>query len=304
MKKSFNKEEIAKIIESKNYNALMDYDLVGADFRSFDLTCADLSHLDLDGAIFDGMKLNGVNFEGARLDNASFVEADCTFIDFNNGWINNADFSKAYIGCCCFNNAKLEDASFDFVKASITDFSHIWARKVSFRNANLYACNFDAANMDEADLYKAHIRGSSFCETSLCAANVTKVLSDERVKFFALQCPEEGSFIGFKHAGGKIVKLRITEDAFRASGTTRRCRCSKAEVLSITEADGRKSDVTSVASDYDENFIYEVGKTVETKVVFLNRWLMDIHDGIQFYITRQEAVDDMKNYHHMIEQEM
>ena len=304
MKKTFDKTEVSKIIESKNYNALMNYDFAGADFRSIDLTGADLSHLNLEGAIFDGMKLNGVNFDGASLDNASFVETDCACVNFYGSWMRNVDFSKALIEECCFSYAKLEDASFDFVKASITDFSHIWARKVSFRNANLYACNFDAANMDEADLYKAHIHGSSFCETSLCASNVTKVLSDERVKFFALQCPEEGSFIGFKHAGGKIVKLRITEDAFRASGTTRRCRCSKAEVLSITEADGRESDVTSVASDYDENFIYEVGKTVETKVVFLNRWLMDIHDGIQFYITRQEAVDDMKNYRHMTEQEM
>ena len=142
MKKTFDKTEVSKIIESKNYNALMNYDFAGADFRSIDLTGADLSHLNLEGAIFDGMKLNGVNFDGASLDNASFVETDCACVNFYGSWMRNVDFSKALIEECCFSYAKLEDASFDFVKASITDFSHIWARKVSFRNANLYACNF------------------------------------------------------------------------------------------------------------------------------------------------------------------
>ena len=87
-----------------------------------------------------------------------------------------------------------------------------------------------------------------------------------------LVCPEEGSYIGYKKAKIKeedkeeevIIKLLITEDALRSSATTRKCRCSKAKVLSITSIDG-KENFEKVTSDYDSNFIYEVGKIVEVK---------------------------------------
>lgn len=107
---------------------------------------------------------------------------------------------------------------------------------------------------------------------------------------FPIACPEKGSFIGFKKAGEHIVELLITEDAKRCSATTRKCRCSKAMVLSITKLDGGVTDVRCVSSDYDANFLYVVGEYVEVKNFNDNRW-DECSAGIHFFITRQEAVD-------------
>lgn len=107
--------------------------------------------------------------------------------------------------------------------------------------------------------------------------------------FYPLQCPETGSFTGYKKACGYIVKLEICADAKRSSATSRKCRCSKAKVLGITNMDGSESELTGVASDYDENFIYRVGETVEVPDFDKNRW-NECAAGIHFFITRDEAV--------------
>ena len=105
-----------------------------------------------------------------------------------------------------------------------------------------------------------------------------------------MACPEEGEFIGFKKARGYIVKLKITEDAKRCSATGRKCRCSKAVVLSITNKDGSDSGFTEVKSSYDSNFVYRVGETVEVKDFCEDRW-KECSAGIHFFITRKEAED-------------
>ena len=113
---------------------------------------------------------------------------------------------------------------------------------------------------------------------------------DVYTAFFAIQCPEEGAFIGYKKASGFIVKLRITETAMRSSATSRKCRCSEAEVLSITTKDGKDAGINCVSSDHDSSFIYEVGKTVKVDDFEKDRWI-ECAAGIHFFITRQEAVN-------------
>ena len=107
---------------------------------------------------------------------------------------------------------------------------------------------------------------------------------------FPIACPEKGSFTAFKKAGVYIIELEIPSDALRSSSTTRKCRCSKAKVVSITNLDGTPSDVKSVASNYDSEFIYNLGETVEVPNFDTNRW-NECAPGIHFFITRQEAVD-------------
>lgn len=126
-------------------------------------------------------------------------------------------------------------------------------------------------------------------EYDFYGADLLNVRYDECTGFFALVCPEEGSFIGYKKANGHIVKLRITEDALRSSATSRKCRCSKAEVLSITTLDGEDDGLTSIPSNYDSDFIYRVGTTVEVEDFETDRW-DECAAGIHFFITRQEAV--------------
>ena len=149
---------------------------------------------------------------------------------------------------------------------------------------DFYGANLRSANLSGADLSGANLSGAD-----LSGADLLNVRYDECTGFFALVCPEEGSFIGYKKANGHIVKLRITEDALRSSATSRKCRCSKAEVLSITTLDGEDDGLTSIPSNYDSNFIYRVGTTVEVEDFETDRW-DECAAGIHFFITRQEAV--------------
>lgn len=102
-----------------------------------------------------------------------------------------------------------------------------------------------------------------------------------------MRCPEKGFLIGYKKCDEYIVDLLITEDAKRSSATTRKCRCSKAKVLSI-EKGGEK--VSSVSSNYDREFIYTVGETVEVKNFNDDRW-DECSTGIHFFITKQEVLN-------------
>lgn len=114
----------------------------------------------------------------------------------------------------------------------------------------------------------------------------------ERAKnvYLPIACPEEGEFIGFKKVQGDlIVKLKITEDAKRCSSTGRKCRCSKAVVLSITKKDGSESSAVEAVSNYDKKFVYRVGETVEVPDFCEDRW-EECSQGIHFFITREEAV--------------
>ena len=146
--------------------------------------------------------------------------------------------------------------------------------------ANLCGANLCGADLCDADLCNANLRG---------AKNTDKTAWDADTAFYPLQCPETGSFIGYKKAADKIVMLEICADAKRSSATSRKCRCSKAKVLSITHLDGSDSGLTEVRSNYSKEFVYRVGETVEVPDFDDNRW-NECAAGIHFFITREEAV--------------
>ena len=133
-----------------------------------------------------------------------------------------------------------------------------------------------------ADLGGADLREADLREADLSGA--------KNVPYIPYACPDFGTFIGFKKASGYIVVLEIPEDAKRLSATGRKCRCNKAKVLEIQNVDGAKANVTKVASGYDSNFVYEVGKTVSVDNFCDDRW-QECSPGIHFFINRQEAVD-------------
>lgn len=151
---------------------------------------------------------------------------------------------------------------------------------------DLYGANLRSANLSGADLSGADLRSAN-----LRSADLSGVVYDECTAFFAMACPEEGSFIGWKVCvNGLVVKLRITEDAKRSSATTRKCRCSKAEVLAIEDKEGNPMPEGTVAHSFqDSSFTYEVGKTVVVDNFDEDRWC-ECSTGIHFFITRREAV--------------
>ena len=111
---------------------------------------------------------------------------------------------------------------------------------------------------------------------------------------YHLACPEEGTFIGFKKCQSYegevvLVKLEIPEDAKRSSATTRKCRCSKAKVISITGIKSGK-DYEVAFSQRDKRFVYRVGETVVPDNFDEDRW-NECSNGIHFFITKKEAID-------------
>ena len=162
-------------------------------------------------------------------------------------------------------------------------------RGVDLRGANLYGAdlrgaNLYGANLREANLYKTNLYGADLCG----AKHIPQYICP-------LVCPSEGSFIGFKKANiyplnmEVIVKLRITETAKRSSATTRKCRCSEAEVISIEGVSG-KGTFQCARSKYNYNFIYKVGEVVKVEDFDEDRW-NECSAGIHFFITREEAVN-------------
>lgn len=143
----------------------------------------------------------------------------------------------------------------------------------------------------EADLRYAELRYADLRYTDLRYADLSDAyLRDAKnVPFIPYTCPDTGSFIGYKKANNYIIKLEILSDAKRCSATGRKCRCNKAKVVSIQNLDGTNTDLVSVPSNYDGNFIYKVGEIVEEPNFCEDRW-RECAPGINFFINRQEAV--------------
>ena len=164
----------------------------------------------------------------------------------------------------------------------MADFSSCDLRDVNLSYVNLSYANLRGANLYSADLHGANLYSADLRDADLSGA--------KEVPYIPMVCPEEGDFIGWKKAGGKIVKLHIPQDALRSSATTRKCRCNKAEVVEIYNIDGTIADERIVSSNYDSSFTYEVGKTVEVQYFDTNRW-NECTRGIHFFINRREAIN-------------
>ena len=181
----------------------------------------------------------------------------------------------------CIINADLRHANLGGADLGGANLGYADLGGANLRGANLGGANLRGANLRGANLGGANLRGAD-----LRGAETDNVIVDERTCFFSLQCPEEGSFIGWKKCrDGKIVKLLITEKAKRSSATTRKCRASEVVVLEI---DGKKTGIA--VSLQDEKFIYKVGKTIKIKDFDEDRW-NECSSGIHFFITKKESIN-------------
>ena len=188
-----------------------------------------------------------------------------------------ADLSRADLSEANLRGADLSEADLSMANLYKADLS-----ETNLSRANLYCANLYGANLHGADLDEANLDEANLDEANLCGAKNVNC---------PLTCPEKGSFIGFKKVRGNyIVELEILADAMRSSATGRKCRCSKAKVVSITNPDGSNAGKTSARSGWNFDFIYSVGEVVEVKDFDTNRW-NECAPGIHFFVTRQEAVD-------------
>lgn len=227
---------------------------------------ADLSGVDLEYADLDGVDLRDANLSGANLWSADLKGADLKGADLRGADLWNASLWNANLEGANLSGADLRDANLE---------------SANLRDADLRGANLGHANLEGADFSGADLGGANLWSTDLnCVKNI----------FFPMTCPEKGSFIAFKKAGCYIIELFIPLNAKRCSATSRKCRCSKAKVISITTPSGDKTNITEVHSNYDPNFIYKLGEYVEVKNFDDNRW-NECSTGIHFFITRQEAVN-------------
>ena len=182
------------------------------------------------------------------------------------------------------------------------DFSYGILTGANLSDRDLSEASFVGAMLNHADLRYSAFHYCDFADADLSDAALAHASFSKarNLPYIPLVCPDTGEFIGWKqcwymngpelcHA---IVKLLIPEDALRSSGTTRKCRASKAIVLDIQDEEGHSlPESINAHSIFNSYFLYKVGQTVEPQLPFeTDRWL-SCASGIHFFINRQEAVD-------------
>ena len=165
------------------------------------------------------------------------------------------------------------------IKISI---KNCWTDSILFEYSSVN--NTLAKTVTEALEGGANLRGADLCDADLCDADL------RGAKGTYMACPTDGSFIGWKKASDYVVKLQIPEDARRSSAGGEKCRCDKAYVVEIQNADGTKADIETIHSDHDANFVYTVGATVAVSDFDGDRW-NECAPGIHFFIDRRAAVE-------------
>lgn len=261
--RKITKEELNKILD--NHRHWLYRDVEGWEAMKATLCGIDLSYMNL-----FGVDLSNAHFSGVDLTRAN---------------LRNANLSGAYLSDVDLSQANLCDA-----KLYNTCFSNVWMSKADLRNAQLQGANLSnaklhGANLSNANLYGADLLNADISNVSLYCADLSNA---KNIPYIPMTCPEEGEFIGYKKACGKIVVLSIPATAKRSSATGRKCRCDMAEVLEIDEIGGTLSDVMEVCSDHDRNFIYRVGAIVSVDNFDEDRF-KECAPGIHFFINRKEA---------------
>ena len=221
-------------------------------------------------ANLSGADLRGAKLSGAKLSGATLYKADLRGADLSGADLYKADLREA-----------------ELIEANL--------RGANFRGADLYGANLVSAdlrwaNLSEANLYKADLSGADLGGAKLSGADLYSADLGGAKLDWPLACQEKGSFIGYKKCiNNLIVELEIPEDAYRCSATSKKCRCSKAKVLSITNLDGSESKSGVAVSKHDSSFIYRIGETIEVTDFDQNRW-NECSTGIHFFMNREDAV--------------
>lgn len=196
-----------------------------------------------------GANLKGVNLEGAKLIGANLTDANLYKANLKNATLTGVNF--------CFAN--LERANFE---------------DADLHSADFFCANLEDANLKNVNFYNAYVYGTRNIPNGIPMA-----------------CPENGSFIGWKKVidnGAYLVKLEIPADAKRSSATSKKCRCSKAKVLEITNIKTNKN----VKEIYNLNFVgclYRVGEMVYPDSFDENRWNECSH-GIHFFMDKLDTI--------------
>ncbi len=125
------------------------------------------------------------------------------------------------------------------------------------------------ADLEGADLKGADLKGADFDD-------------DEIVRFGKIL---KEDMIGYKKCKGNIVKLKIPKGAIVFSINNYKCRTNIADVISIN---GSRKKGLKICSDYNSDFVYEVGKRAEIENFNL-MYNVECASGIHFFMNEEDA---------------
>ena len=155
-------------------------------------------------------------------------------------------------------------------------------RGANLRYANLRYANLSRANLRDADLRNANLDGANLRDADLRDA--------KNIPYIPLECPSEGSFIGWKKINKILIKLEIPEDARRSSATTKKCRCDKAKVLGFYDLNSTELNIDKIINNSYNTCEYIKSEMVYPDSFDEDRWNECSH-GIHFFINKQDAIN-------------
>ena len=245
--------ENEKIIEI-DFNDLHDANLRCTDLYNADLSYADLYNADLSCAI---------------LCHADLSHADLSHADLTCANLSGAGLHRANLCHVNLNHANLQDAIL---------------HSADLNHTNLTCANLSGANLQYANLSCADLHCTNLSYVNLQYANLQYAILDEEERIRKGKIINKKTFV-YKKCQGKIVKLELQIGSIVFSINNKKCRTNKAKVISI---DGNNKKGLQIESDYDNNFIYEVGKIVEVPNFNL-MYNVECASGIHFFWTKEEA---------------
>lgn len=217
----------------------------------------------------------------------SLKNAYLSHCDLSNLVLNNVNLSHADLSFCNLQNIKLTNVDLQRSTLLYSDLSNGILDNVNLSYAVLANTICSMATFERVNFYYSNCHYASMADSKFIDV---KGVND--------QCPKEGSFIGWKKCFDRnnktfcVVKLEIPADAKRCSGTTNKCRCSKAKVLEIQNLDGTIADTTVVCSSfYNSNIVhYKINEIIYPNW-FDDYFWNECSNGIHFFMNRDEAIN-------------
>ena len=195
------------------------------------------------------------------------------------------------------SRANLRYANLRYANLSRANLRGANLRDADLRNANLDGANFRDADLRDADLSYANLGGANFRDADLRNANLgganlrdADLRDAKNIPYIPLECPSEGSFIGWKKINKILIKLEIPEDARRSSATTKKCRCDKAKVLGFYDLNSTELNIDKIINNNYNTCEYIKSEMVYPDSFDEDRWNECSH-GIHFFINKQDAIN-------------
>lgn len=202
--------------------------------------------------------LHNVDLRGASLCGSNLTNADLHGTDLHKANLHRADLGYA-------------------------DLSHTDLRYTDMSNASLRDAILDDTNLHFANLHRADLRGAKLDNAHFDFSNLLDVELDDPERYRLGVILEKPMTAWKKCRDDKIVKLRIPRGSIVFCVNGKKYRSNKAKVISVNG-----SDKETAASQFNENFVYTPGKTLEIKDFDL-KYNVGCATGIHFFKTRKEA---------------